>query len=44
VILIENPEGDTIKAVEVTEPFLREDGSNSCHFAFFMKALYTVIN
>jgi len=43
VILKENPR-DTIKAVEVTEPFLREDGFNSCHFAFFMKVLYTVIN
>jgi hypothetical protein len=42
VILIENPEGDTIEVVGVTELFLREAGSNSCHFAFYMKALCTV--
>ena len=44
LIIVENPEGDTIEVVEVTEPFLREAGSNSCHFASYMKALCTDTN
>ena len=44
MIITDDQKGDTIEVVGDTEPYLREVGSNSCHFAFFMKALYTVIN
>ena len=44
MIITDDQKGDTIEVVGDTEPFLREVGFNSCHFAFYTKALYMVTN
>ena len=42
--MVENPGGDIIEVIGATELFLREAGSNSCHFEFYTKAQCTVTN